>query len=405
MGKRKLANWLDSWWEYTAPLPSPELWRKWSGIMVLSAAMERRLWIKTGIGTLYPNLYVVIVGPPGTGKTLLTSRVDRILRDVGETTSRHLHVAPASVTGASIIDELGESHTSFVHLPTSTIVKYNSLSIVSNELGVLLPEYDTTLMNKLTDVYDGFPYGERRRGKDINLKIEHPLMTMLAATTPSYLSDVLPEGAWDQGFMSRTLLAYSGVKLYREIFAEVQTQEALYKELLHDLRDIFEDYGSLAFTEETVRAIEEWAKAGAPPIPEHPKLIHYNTRRIAHMLKLCMVASLARGDSHTITLADYNSALDWLLELEVLLPDVFKSMVAGGDSRVIDDCWYYVFKEFGRTVQPLHEGRIVAFLMDRTPAHNVARVLDVMVVAGILIEVPTGQAGRWYRPMNRKPTS
>lgn len=400
---RKLANWIDSWYEFTSPLPSPELWRKWTGVFILAAAMERRLWIKTGLGILYPNLYAVLVGPPGTGKTLLTSRVNMILKDLGVGTGRTLHVSPSSVTGASIIDELVESETKFLHIQSGNYVDYNSLAIVSNELGVLLPEYDIPLMNKLTDIYDAFPYSERRRGGNLNIKIERPSLNILAATTPSFMTSVLPEGAWEQGFMSRTLLAYSGEKLVREVFTEIKTQDSLYDELLHDLRDVFEDYGALVFSPEAVSGIENWVKAGMPPVPDHPKLIHYCTRRVAHMLKLCMVACIARGSSHIVTVEDYNEALGWLLELEVLLADIFKSMAVGGDSRAIDDCWYFVFTVAAKENKPLHEGRIVGFLAERVPAHSVPRILEVMIAAGILIEEVVGAPGRYYRAKGRKP--
>ncbi len=400
---RKLANWIDSWYEFTAPLPSPELWRKWTGISVIAAAMERRLWIKTGLGVLYPNLYTVLVGPPGTGKTLLTSRVNAILKDVGVGTGRDLHVAPSSVTGASIIDELVDSETKFLHIQSGSYVDYNSLTLVSNELGVLLPEYDIPLMNKLTDIYDAFPYSERRRGNNLNVKVERPSLNILAATTPSFLNSVLPEGAWEQGFMSRTLLAYSGEKLNREVFTEIQTESALYTALVQDLRAVFEDYGAIVFQPEAIAGIESWVKAGAPPVPEHPKLIHYNTRRVAHMLKLCMCASLSRGGHHIVTVDDYNMALGWLLELETLLPDIFKSMATGGDMRAVDECWFFVLQMTSREGKPLHEGRIVHFLMERLPAHSVSRVLEVMISAGILIQEPSTVPGKFYRAKLRKP--
>lgn len=399
---RKLTNWIDSWYEFTEPLPSPELWRKWSGIFVIAAAMERRLWIKTGLGVLYPNLYAVLVGPPGTGKTLLTSRVNAILKDVGVGSGRELHVAPSSVTGASIIDELVDSETKFLHIQSGSYIDYNSLTLVSNELGVLLPEYDIPLMNKLTDIYDSFPYSERRRGNNLNLRVERPSLNILAATTPSFLTSVLPEGAWEQGFMSRTLLAYSGEKLVREVFTVLQTQDALYTDLVKDLKEIFEDYGALTFVPEAVAGIESWVKAGTPPVPEHPKLIHYNTRRVAHLLKLCMCASLARGDDHIVSVEDYNTALGWLLELETLLPDIFKSMAAGGDMRAVDECWFFVLQTTMKEGRPMHEGRVVHFLMERLPAHSVPRVLDVMIAAGILIQEVMAVPGKFYKAKPRK---
>lgn len=360
------------------------------------------MWITTGIGTLYPNLYVVLVGPPGVGKTVLTSRVQRILEDLGENGTQFF-IAPSSVNHASLINELVEAKRNYINPMTMEPISYNALALVSNELSVLLPEYDTNFISKLTDIWDGFRYGERRRTKDLNFKIDNPMLNLLAATTPAYLTSSIPEIAWDGGFLSRTLLVFSAETLQRDIFGAVPAQEQLYKKLLADLKDVFNHFGELKFTSEAIEAIESWNRAGCPPVPEHPKLLHYNIRRRVQLLKLCMIMSLARGDDLTITIEDYKRAMDALLELEVMLPDIFKAMTSGGDSRVMDECWYFVSLAWAKENGPIHEGRIIAFLSEHLPAHTVVRVFELMVRVGILIEEITPKPGRWYRPKPRKP--
>lgn len=399
---RRLTNWIDSWDEYTSVLPSPSLWRKWAGISLIAGALERKVWIKTAIGHLYPNLYVVLVGPPGVGKTILTSQVWSMwnnLSDVGDPNGFHL--ASSSLTSASIVDDLREATRRIIH-PNMEISSFNSLAICSNELGVLLPEYDTSFMSKLTDIYDGHPYSERRRTKELNFKIDAPQLNMIACTTPSYLNGMLPEGAWDQGFLSRTLIVFSAETLRRPIFGETVLHQDLRKDLEHDLQLIFHTFGKITFDEEAVKGIENWAAAGGPPVPEHPKLMHYNTRRTAHLLKLCMIACVSAGEALTVTLDNFHTALDWLLEMENVLPDIFKAMVVGGDSRAMEECWYQVGLWHQKDSRPIAEARIVAFLAERIPAHNISRVMEVMERVGMLKKEFTGAPGEWYIPASRK---
>lgn len=393
---------METWLEYTSELPSPLLWRRWAGIFILAASMERRIWIRTVMGELYPNLYIMLVGPPGVGKTVMSSRVDEFLRELTDGESATFHLASSSVTAASLVDDLREAGRRFI-LPNMEIVNFNSLTIVSNELGVLLPEYDPAMMSKLTDIYDGKGYSERRRTKDLNFKIDAPQINLIAATTPSFLTEKLPPGAWDQGFLSRTMIVFSTETMYRDLFADTKDMDSLRKSLAADLTHMYTLFGKMTFTAEAIAAIQSWDKAGRPPLPDHPKLLHYNTRRAAHLLKLCMVACMATGDSLSITIDHFQTAMDWLIELEVYMPDIFKAMNTGGDSGAMEDAWYHVAVLYGKEKKPIHESRIIAYLAERIPAQNVARVLDLMVKTGIFIsDFADGAQGNWYVPRSRK---
>jgi hypothetical protein len=286
--------------------------------------------------------------------------------------------------------------------PNMEVYSFNSLAICSNELGVLLPEYDNSFMSKLTDIYDGHPYSERRRTKELNFKIDNPQINLLAATTPSYLNSILPEGAWDQGFLSRTLLVYAAERMTRPIFTEIKMQEDLYKDLTVDLRRIFALHGGIKFRADAAAAIERWNAEGQQPVPEHPKLMHYLTRRLAHLLKLCCVACVAEGDELVVTLEHFQTALDWLVQLEFYLTDIFKAMVVGGDQKAMQETWYFVAQQYAKSNEAIAEGLIIEFLSQRVPAHNVARVLGVMEAAGLVKKEFTGKGGNWYVPRPRK---
>lgn len=374
-GKRRLKDWLDSFVKFTEKRPTHDLFRRWVAISIIAAVLERKVWVHTLGMDLYPNLFVILVSPPGGGKTVLTEMAHRFWADLKE----H-YIAPSSVSRASLIDALREAERRIVQPDKEPpILFFNSLYIALNELGTMISVYDNEFMTTLTDLYDNKQYGERKRTRDLNFVIKAPQINLLAGTQPSYLMNTLPEGAWDQGFTSRSLFIYAGEPEPQDLFGESALSDKLYQDLLNDLKVIGDLSGKITFTPEAAKAIGAWHNAKGPPRPDHPKLTYYNVRRSVHLLKLCQVASVLRGSDLKVSEADAARALSWLLEAEMYMPDIFKAMAQGGDSKVIEDTWYYAYTVYIRDKKLLSEERIIEFIAARTPAHNVDRIFQLMM--------------------------
>lgn len=380
--RRRLASWIDAFYSYTEHLPSPALFRKWAGIAAVAGALERKVWIRLPAydANLYPNMFTVIVGPPGVGKTVVTDKV----RELWGKLDDHF-VAASSLTKASLVDDLRDAQRDVIRpRDTPPTVTFNSLLIAANELGVLIPGWENDFMNVLTDIYDCKVYSERRRSKELKFKLDAPQLNLLAATTPSYLNNVLPEGAWDQGFLSRTLIIFSSETMIRPLFDAPSTNSGVFNDLVADLLTIGNLYGKMSWTPEAAAAISAWHTGGGEPKPDHPKLLGYTTRRTTHLIKLCMVASVSRSDDLIIERSDFDIALDWLIEAEFYMPDVFKAMTVGGDARAIEECWYFVYRAWLKEKAPIAKARVTEYLMARVPIHNVERIIEAMSSAGIL---------------------
>lgn len=402
---RKLENWIESFSDLTNVSGTPSLFRTWSGVAAIAAALERRVWVDAGMGPLYPNMYIILVAPPGIGKTELTSRVWSILDELSTGNPDGLHLAPMSLTGAALVDALRDAERKFYSPGEFALdpMVYNSLAVVSNELGTMLPAYDPEMMNRLTDIYDGKTYSERRRTRELNFKINHPQINILAGTTPGHLALSLPEGAWDQGFLSRTMMIFNSERQLRPLFQTKPNQEAEWRLLKNDLKHIFGMAGEFKFSTEAASAINAWHMSGGQPLPDHPRLRNYNTRRTSHLLKLCIVASASVSDARVIELAHFHAALDWLIEAEVLMPDIFKAMVVNADMKAIDECWHFAYVTFMKEQQPIAEHRLISFLQERVPVQNVKKMLELMEASHILEKKLVGDVGYAYQPKPRKP--
>ena len=396
MAKRKLEDWITSFYSFTDTLPTPQLFRKWAGIVTIAGALEQKVWIHAYGESIYGNMFVLLVGPPGVGKGVVTSRIWNLWASLSEDGQ---YVAPTSMTKASLIDSLRDAERKVVRpLEDPPVVSFNSLKICSREFHSLMPTYDSDFMGALTDIYDCKEYSERRRTHSTDFKIESPQISLLASTTPSFLTDLLPEGAWDQGFMSRTILVYSTERVKRPLFAMNSTDLKLYNHLRSDLHIIGNLFGAFKFTSDAADYVVAWDLDDGPPRPGHPKLTNYNSRRTAHLLKLCMVSCVSNSDTLEITLDHVNTALEWLLEVENHMADIFKAMASGGDAKVMEDAHYYLYQIWLKDkTKSIPESTIIRYLQERVPAMHVPLIFKVMVGAGILIKQIDG-----YKPKPRR---
>lgn len=370
---RELPSWIDGFIQLTEHLQSPTLFRKWSAISAVAAAMERKVWIRSQGENLYPNLYVLLVGPPGAGKTRALAACEETFAECGT----H-NIAKASLTKASLMDELAEASRVVDTLPKPNDI-YNSMYITSKEFGALLPSYDSDLLNALTYVYDCRKYDEKRRGNKEALVIERPQINLIGCTTPGYLVGTMPLGAWEQGFLARTLIIYqdsADIAPLHLLDETTNKDKDLAEALGRDMKKVAARVGRMAFTRSAAEAIYAWNESRSDP-PTHPRLQHYVTRRTLHLLKLCMVATVDRG-SETIDLSDYQRALNWLVEAEGFMPEVFAAMQSGGDAVVINEAWHFIVTYNVKTGGGCPPHMLIIFLQNRLPASSVDRVVKLM---------------------------
>jgi hypothetical protein len=358
--------------------------------------LERKVWAKVGQRVLYPNLYALLVGGPGIGKTDALRGTLDFWEHLPE-----LHVAPSSVSRASLVDSLKEAERTVLR-PTAVepFTKFNSLQIGATEFGTFLSAYDTEFLSTLNDLYDNVRYKEAKRHMKSPIEMPAPQLNLIAGTTPAWLGGTLPETAWAEGFSSRLLLVYAHERIKVDLFSIGPQDELLKGLLVHDLQQIHGMFGQLQFEPEVVSTFTEWYMRDCPPIPEHPKLEHYLPRRHIHFLKLCMVMSVARASDYVIRMIDYQRAMDMLLEAEAVMPDVFRAMRYNSDSNVYDETYAFVYNAYVKEDKAVPEHRIIYFIGQRAPSYAITKVLEAMVKGGMLIvDDVSGPGGRpTYRP-------
>ena len=275
--------------------------------------------------------------------------------------------------------------------------------LVRLELSVLLPAYDLSLMANLTKFWDNEPFKEWKRGGGLRIDIAKPQVNLLGGCTPEFLNNFLPAGAWGQGFMARVIMVYSDDTPRKILFngsALADDQKPEFKILAADLRAILALCGEMRATPEAIDLIQAWDDMSGPPQPEHFKLINYNTRRTTQLIKLCMIASVARGNSLLIEVEDYQTALGWLLEAEAFMPEIFKAMGTGGtDAQSIQEAWQFVYSTYTRNrLEPVPSHLLVHFLQNRVPVHAVTRIVELLVKSNMMKPSANASGQLQYTP-------
>lgn len=382
MSESDSKDWLELFLEYTEGIPSPDIFRLWSGIAALAGALERRVWIETARSKLYPNLYTLLVAPPGVGKSQAISHVTELWY-----ATKDLHVAPDNVTKPALIDAIQASSRKLV-LSETGLMEFHSLLVSSSEFGVLVPAHDLEFLNTLNHIYDcPRNYRENRRSMgDNQVDITNPQLNILGGTQPAYLANLLPEEAWGMGFTARVIMVYSSRAINVPLFSTQEPRTTEFGYLIRRMREISKQFGAMDFTEEAKAEIERWANEGCQPVPTHSKLANYTSRRILHSLKLSIISAVSSQHS-VIELSDFDRGRSWLLAAEQTMPDIFREMVGKSDVQVIDELHFFCWQLWVKDKRPVHQARIVHFLQHRVPSDKVLRLIDIAVKANILDQI------------------
>ncbi len=394
------SDFISDWMAYTEGAFSPDVFRLWSGIALIGASLERRVWAKVGPPRTFPNLYVLLVAAPGIGKQVieLARGLAKDTLEIGVKV-KAFNVAPNQMTKASLVDSLAKAKS--VRIVKEGVVTYHSLFVAAEEFEVLLPNYDKEYISTLNYMFNSpdIPYEEvRRTGSVREIKIDCPQLNILAGVQPSYFVSTFPEEAWTTGFARRIIMVYAHETPFQELFQESRDHEHLRVALLARLSSISQLYGQMLWDPEGVERISKWHREKGPPRPQHSKLTHYNNSRTMLLTKLCIISAISRGNELLILDQDVRRALAWLLEVEHHMPDIFREMVGKSDTQVIEELHLFMTSIWAKQKQEPVRGELVwAFLSQRLPSEKVEKVLMMAEKSNVICRIAGTQ--ELWRPV------
>lgn len=196
-----MPNFFSFYSDYVKHTEPPPNFHAWSTIGAISALLGKKCYIPQGHFTVFPNLYIVLVGDPGTRKSTAMNIAKRLVRLIPE-----VPIAPESSTREALIDDLADNKV--VATLNNKDVSYWQSSAFVTEMQEFLggKHINQSMVGFLTAIWDEPVFKERTR-KGGEVIIHNPYFSLLGCCTPEWMNTKLKQDVITDGFSRRTIFA------------------------------------------------------------------------------------------------------------------------------------------------------------------------------------------------------
>ncbi|KKN23494.1 hypothetical protein LCGC14_0904290 [marine sediment metagenome] len=372
--ERVLDNWLMRYGEYTIESESPEQFHLWTGLSIIASVVRRNVWLDQGTHTLYPNMYVILVGPPGRVRKSTSIRLGRhLLLDI-----ENIHFGADSCTREELIKSMAK---------ISVTATQAAMTIHSTELSSLIEPSGIKMIQFLTDIFDGdfkWRYSTKHQGKDV---IHNPVLNILAATTPTWIADGLPADVVGHGFTSRVLFVYGADRRYLKPFPGPLNAE-LAKDLRLDLDHISRIEGTFKWGKGSKDCYAEIYREIDASTPQDYRVEGFHNRKDIYTLKVAMLLAIARSDELVMYPGDIKTAYAALSAIEESMHKTF-SAVGKYDHAADTERLLAAIRESGEmTSEEIHQRFYAAGDVDQ-----IGKMIMMLLSQGVVTRDPSTRKG------------
>lgn len=317
---------------YVDNTESPIIFHLWAALTCLGGCMGRHVYLETGIGTVFGNMYCLLVGPPATKKSAAIRFAATVMQNATD-----VRMAPDDTGGqrqgliSAILEEdeldsdlnidaaVAMDIESLMHTDINLSFKEDKHVLFANasEFGSFMGETSLPLMRLLIKLWDGENY--KYQLKQTKMVLHDPLLTLLGGTTSADISVLLPPEAIGQGFMSRFILVHAGEKEKQvsldDAVLAVEHEPELQKIYQHVERNM---RGAMVATQDA-RKLFRRIYAKELHIQD-TRFMYYSERRELHLRKVAMILAASRK-SMTVNLDDVETAERILIATELHMPE------------------------------------------------------------------------------------
>lgn len=278
-------NLVDLYMRYVNHTESPESYHKWCAFSMLASVLGRKVWLDWNMFQVFCNMFVVLVGPPGKCRKSAAIRyATDLLKECEE-----INLVSEAITREALIRLMANSTKSFVIDPTlpadmeGNVGWHSSVSIISSEFSVFLGHHNYAMLAFLCDIYDchdSWEYKTKGQGEDTILGV---WVSILAGTTPEWLTSSMPQEAIGGGLTSRMMMVVEHNK--RKKVAKPTCDPLIKGELITRLQEINTTYqGELTLTTEADTFFVKWYEGQPEATTEFGERVHMYVLKVALLL-------------------------------------------------------------------------------------------------------------------------
>jgi hypothetical protein len=266
---------------------APAIYHRWVALSIMGAYLGRSSWINFGIGLIYPNQYIMLMGSPGTRKGSAMGPGKRLLKTVGfgrfsaDKTSKERFLMDMKqydeVVGLEDIENLT------MDAPAESY-------IMSGEFTDFVGQGNMEFITMLTNLWDNLEKYKQPKIAGKSVEVEKPTVNLLGGNTPDGFALAFPPEALGNGFLSRTLLIHADPTANR-----IAWPEALDELRLHSLANRMLEAKTMMAGQIAVsaaaRAVGKEIYEKEIPVDD-PRFTHYQQRRFIHLLKIALLLAV-----------------------------------------------------------------------------------------------------------------
>lgn len=326
----------------------PLLYHRWTLISLVGALLGRQAYMNFGFDTIYPNMYVCLMGNAGTRKSSAIKVGRQLLTKVGyktfgrERTSKEKFIKDLSEGfDKLVVDSEEEQHgdMDLYHNDPAfrDVLSPSEVYISAGELEDFLGQGDAGFISLLTNLWDNLDQYGHGKMTSKDLFVHAPTINMIGGCTPTTFANVFPPEVIGQGMLSRLIMVYGGGPRRKITIPKPPNPDVLefFIEHLSSIKEHIK--GEITFTDGAYKIFDEVYQSSINM--KDARFESYLSRRHIHFYKVCMIIA-AMQLTTTITeeiAVEANSILHYT---ERLMPKALgefgKSMIADKTTFILD---------------------------------------------------------------------
>lgn len=334
----------------------PIVFHRWVALSILGTLLGRQFHFPFGHSHIYPNQYINLMGPPGARKSTAINIGKKLIEGAGFTrfaadrTSKEMFIASMQ----QLDDNLEPDE-----LANLTLDEPAESFIVAEEFTDFIGPNNIEFVTMLTKLWDNMEEYKHPKITGKSIVVHQPTVNLLCGNTVQNFALAFPPEAIGNGFMSRTLFIH-GETSGRKVTFPAKPDLLVRETLINYLIEIKAKCRGEAFVDNEAKETLHTIYNIFPGISDS-RFVHYITRRLTHLIKLCMIMA-ATDISTTITkqhVLRANTVLHWAeVKMPKALGEYGKSKFAPQSSMVVDflnkqhkpqnvaEIWKHVNKDF-----------------------------------------------------------
>lgn len=268
---------------------APAIYHRWVCLSMMGAYLGRQVHIDFGIGNIYPNQYIMLMGSPGTRKGSAMAVGKRLLKAAGYTnfaadkTSKERFLMDMKQFSSADMGTIEDLEDLVMEGPSESY-------ICAGEFTDFIGQGNMEFVTLLTNLWDNLEQYKQPKITGKSVTVFQPTVNLLGGNTPEGFSLAFPPEALGNGFLSRVLMLHAEPTTNRITWPE-PPDELLMATLADRMREVRANMEGQITVSVEAKKIGELIYKNELPVDD-ARFTHYQQRRFIHLLKIAMLLAV-----------------------------------------------------------------------------------------------------------------